>query len=391
MNKLKLRYSDGLVGSDNANDRWLYISNFSISGSNIIEDKAANQAAQWEMAHKRDIGIEMAFLKDKIRFSLDLYDEYRDRILLAPNTTTFFVGNSFKELNMGKMKKHGLEVELEYNNTIGKNLNYFIKGNFGFNENRILFKDDLPYAEEYQKQAGKAYGGITNGVELNGNQYFTTVDDIHLNPSPVAITASSVGDYQYLDYNCDGIINTKDLHPIEGSLYPPITYSLSSGFSYKGFDLNFMFQGNYGKYIDFTGAFEYEFTKGNLRVHESQLDYWTPTNPTANHSTLNFEYGNDPKFYWAGGSADNGYDGKLAGRSWRNGDYLRLKEVYMAYNLKSKMLKSVFGINNLNIYATGNNLITFTSLIEGDPERKDFEQGFYPQMISGKLGIKISF
>ncbi|MGB4415770.1 MAG: TonB-dependent receptor [Paludibacter sp.] len=393
MNKLKIRYSDGLVGSDNASDRWLYISNYSISGNYIVEDKAANSVAQWELAHKRDLGIETGFFKNKLRFSVDLYDEYRNRMLLNPNTVTFFVGNSFKQLNLGEMKKHGFELELEYNGNIGSDFDYFVKGNFGFNENRIIYKDDLPYAEDYQKQAGKLYGGQLSGLELNGNQYFTSVDDLHLNPSPVAVTASNVGDYQYIDYNGDGIINTADKHPVAGSLYPPVTYSFSSGFTYKGFDFNFMFQGNSGKYVNYNGAFEYEFLKGNIRVHTSQLDYWSPTNPTANHSTLNFEFNNDPKYLWAGGAADapDGYGGMLVGRTWRNADYLRLKEVYIGYNMKSKTLKYAFGINNLNIYATGNNLITFTKLIEGDPERKNYMDGFYPQMVSAKLGVKVSF
>ncbi|MFT3752616.1 MAG: TonB-dependent receptor [Paludibacter sp.] len=393
IDKLKFRYSDGLVGSDNAANRWLYISNYSVSGNYIVEDKAANSSAQWEMAHKRDLGIELGVLKNELRFSVDLYDEYRDKMLLTPNTTTFFVGNSFKDLNLGSMKKHGFEVEVEYNKTLANKFNYFVKGNFGFNENRVIYKDDLPYAEEYQKEAGKPYGGQLNGLELNGNQYFTTVNDLHLNPSPIAITASNVGDYQYVDYNGDGVINTADKHPVAGSLYPPVTYSFSGGFSYKGFDFSFMFQGNAGKYVNFNGAFETEFLKGNLRVHTAQLDYWTPTNQAANHATLNFEYNNDPKFLWAGGAADaaDGYGGMLVGRTWRNADYLRLKEVYMGYNFKNKMLRHVFGIDNVNVYATGNNLFTFTSLIEGDPERKNYMDGFYPQMVSAKLGLKVSF
>lgn len=393
ISKLKFRYSDGLVGSDNASNRWLYISNYSVNGNYITEDKASNSVAQWEMAHKRDLGVEFAFFKNQLKFSVDLYDEYRDRMLLSPQSVTFLVGNSFKDLNLGSMKKHGLEAEIEFNKKVNKNLSYFIKGNFGINENRILFKDDLPYAEDYQKIAGTPLGGQISGVELNGNQYFTSVNDLHLNPSPVIVTAANVGDYQFLDFNADGIINTNDKHSIKGSLYAPTTYSLQSGFSYKGFDLSFMLQGNSGKYINFNGAFETEFLKGNTRVHTSQLDYWTPTNPNANHATLNFELNNDPKLSWAGGAADasDGYGGMLPGRTWRNADYLRLKEVYVGYNFKSKIFTQVLGVDNLSIYATGNNLFTFTKLIEGDPERKNFMDGFYPQMISGKVGFKVSF
>lgn len=394
IDKLKFRYSDGLVGSDNAGSRWLYISNFSESGSNIIEDKAANSVAQWEQAHKRDLGFELGVFKNQLRFSLDLYDEFRDKILLAPNSVTFFVGNSFKELNLGSMKKHGIEVELEFNKTLANKFNYYVKGNFGFNENRVLFRDDLPYRDEHLKNAGKPLGGQIQGVQLNGNEYFTSVDDIHLNPSPslIKLTDANVGDYQFLDYNADGVLDTKDKHSIKGFSYPPITFALSSGFSYKGFDFNFMLQGNAGKYVDFNSAFEAEFLKGNYRIHKSQLDYWTPTNLTANHATLNYELAEAPKLSWAGGTADiGGYDGKIEGRIWRNADYVRLKEVYMGYNFNSKALKSFAGVSNVLIYATGNNLLTLTQLIEGDPERKDFLQGFYPQMLSAKLGLKFSF
>jgi len=392
IDKLKFRYSDGLVGSDNAANRWLYMSNYSVSGSNIVEDKAANSVAQWEQAHKRDLGFEMGIFKNQLRLSVDFFDEFRDNMLLTPNSVTFFVGNSFKELNLGSMKKHGIEVEVEFNKTLANKFNYFVKGNFGFNENRVVFKDDLPYQAEHLKQAGKPLGGQLQGVQLNGNQYFTSVDDLHLNPSPVALTASNVGDYQFLDYTADGTLDRNDKHPIKGFSYPPITFSLQGGFSYKGFDFSVMLQGNAGKYVDFNSAFECEFLKGNYRIHTSQLDYWSPTNLNANHATLNYELAEAPKIVWAGGTADiAGYDGKIEGRIWRNADYIRLKEVYMGYNFDLKFLKKTAGISNILVYATGNNLLTLTQLIEGDPERKDFLEGFYPQMLSAKIGLKFSF
>jgi hypothetical protein len=49
------------------------------------------------------------------------------------------------------------------------------------------------------------------------------------------------------------------------------------------------------------------------------------------------------------------------------------------------------GISSVNVYMTGNNLLTFTNLLEGDPERKDFSKGYYPQLLSVKLGVKVSF
>jgi hypothetical protein len=54
-------------------------------------------------------------------------------------------------------------------------------------------------------------------------------------------------------------------------------------------------------------------------------------------------------------------------------------------------MKRMFGVESVVVYSTGNNLLTFTELIEGDPERKDFREGFYPQMASVKFGLKVVF
>ncbi len=397
MNKLKLRYSDGLTGSDNADNRWLYMSDYysdnaGSPGPYLHEDLGANKTAQWEEARKRDLGFEFGLFKNALTVGVDLFDEQRDKMLLTPRSVTMFVGNSFKDLNLGSLKKHGVELEIEYNKTTASQFNYFIKGIFGYNENRIIFKDDPPYSPDYTKAAGKSLGSQLNGVLLTGTGYYTSVDDIHNNPSPIDLYKLNVGDYKFLDYMVDGKITSLDKYPIAGSTFPPITYSLSSGFSYKKFEFNFMFQGNQGKYVEYNQTYEVEFIKGDWRVHAAQLDYWAPNNPNSNHSTLHYSGSSSADIlFWGGGEADRGYQISVENRFWRKADYLRLKEVYLGYNMTSKSLSRLAGVSNIKIYATGNNLWTLTNLIEGDPERKDFQQGFYPQMTSLKFGVQIAF
>jgi hypothetical protein len=367
------------------------MSDFYTSGNYILEDKAPNSTAQWEEAHKRDLGIEFGTLKNNLTFSVDLFDEYRSKMLLVPQTATLYIGNSFKELNLGSLKKHGIEIEAMYNKTTSKNFNYFVKGLFGFNENRIINKDDLPYAPNYTKSAGKPLGAQLNGVLPTGSGYFTSVDDIHTNPAPTDLSNIVPGDYKYLDYKVDGAISVLDMFPIEGNFYPPITYSMSGGLAYKGFDFNFMFQGNVGKYVEFNQGFETEFIFQDWLLHKSQLDYWSPGNPDATHSTLHFAGAAVTNLAWGGGGAQEGYLIMIKDRYWRNANYLRLKEVSAGYTFNSDFLKRKVGISALRFYVTGYNLLTFTNLIEGDPERKDFTAGFYPQMNSLKLGLKFSF
>lgn len=393
MNKLKFRYTDGKVGSDSASERWLYMGEYSKSSGYIYEDKVPNLTAQWEEARKRDFGIEIGILDDMFTLGIDLFDERRTKMLLTTKSNTMLIGNNgFKQLNLGEMKKHGIEVELGYNKTTAYGLQYHLKGIFGFNENRIVMKDDLPYAPSYMKEAGKPYGGQNSGVLLTGSGYYTSIDDIYNNPAPTAPGNINVGDYKFLDYTADGNITVLDQYPIDGTLYPPITYSFSGGFSYKNFDFSFMFQGNSGKYVEFNESFEIEFNQGSYRVHSSQLDYWSPDNLGANHSTLHFlESSSSPILGWTGGDSYTGYQTYIKDRFWRKADYLRLKEVYLGYNFSPKYLKSLIGISNITVYASGNNLFTITNLVEGDPERKDFKKGFYPQMSTYKLGLKVAF
>ena len=404
ISKLKLRYSDGLVGSDYARSRWLYLSDyFKDDRQYIHEDLGANLNAQWEEARKKDIGIELGLFNDQLNLVVDLFDEKREKMLLTPKSVTMMVGNSFKELNMGKVKKHGIEVEINWNKEVNPNLGYFAKAILGYNENRIIFKDDPPYAPDHTKLAGKPLtemlssefgleGLEINGVLLTGTGYYTSVDDIHNNPSPISVEKLNVGDYKFLDFMVDGTITSLDKYPIKGLTYPPFTFSFSGGFTWRQFDFNLLFQGNLGKYVQYNQTYEVEFIKGDWRIHSSQLDYWTPTNPDANHSTLHYSGSSSADIlFWGGGEADRGYQVMIEDRFFRNADYLRLKEIYAGYTLKSSVLNRIAGVSNVLLYATGNNLWTLTDLIEGDPERKDFQQGFYPQMSTVKLGIKMVF
>ena len=404
MNRLKLRYSDGYVGSDYARSRWLYNSSyFTDNGGYIREDMMANTFAQWERAHKRDIGIEMGLFNNTITLTVDGFDEYRDKMLLTPKSTTMLIGQSFKEINLGKVKKHGIEFEAEFRKKPTPLFEYWVRGVFGWNENRVIFKDDPAAFPDHMKLAGKPLtemlnveysleGLEINGVELTGTGYFTTVDDIHNNPAPIDFTKQYVGDYKYLDYNADGSINTIDKHAIPGLTYPPITYSFSGGFNWNNFNFNILFSGNQGKYVQYNQAWEVEFIKGDWRVHKSALDYWTPTNQDATHATMHYSgSSSQDNLVWGGGEADRGYQTIIKDRYFRNASYLRLKDLYIGYTFKTGGLTKSVGIQNLRVYVTGSNLWTITPLIEGDPEATTFYQGYYPQMTTIRGGVNIAF
>lgn len=379
--KLKIRYSDGLVGSDKSSSRWLYISDYS-KGSAITEDAGANIYAQWEEARKQDIGIEMGFFGNKLSVGVDLYNEKRTNILLTPRYN-FLVGNSFKALNKGAIKKHGYEVEVGYSDRTSYGLGYNVKAMIGYSENRVLERDDLPYSPEYLKAAGKPFGSQASGQIAVDGEYFNSIDEIFIYPTPNGKNANT-GSYKFLDYNCDGIVGKDDLFPINGSAYSPYVFSLSGSLRYKNFEISMVWVGNLEKYVTYDTSFITEFPGGEVRMYEIMEDYWRPDNKDASHNAMG--YGNLGFF---GGDAWNGFDVRVKNHSWQRANYIKLKDLNISYSIKSRFLNKLLGVNRLRLFLNGNNLLLFTELPMGDPESKVYGAGNYPQMASVKLGFNI--
>lgn len=394
--KLKLRYSMGLVGSDYAKNRWLYVSEYSKDGNGyIVEDKSANLTVQWEEARKMDLGVELGFFDNDLTLGVDLFDEYRSKMLIAvDNNTPIWVGNTSKELNKGAVKKHGIEVEIDYSHKFGSDIQLNVGGNFSFNENRIVYADDAPYSLAHQKKVGTAIGAQTSGAYLIDGEYLTSIDDIHSNLLPTSVSDVVVGDYKFLDYTSDGQIDKDDLTRMVGSLYPPIAYALKAGFRWRGLDVNILFQGYAGKYVNFDQMYEWEFYKGNYRTHLSSTDFWSPSHTNGTHAAVHYSASSFTNMSWSGyneSATTGGYNAKLMGHSWRNADYLRLKELSIGYTWNTSKVKKMLGIQAIKLYAQGNNLLTFSDLLEGDPEQKYLVWGEYPQMRTVKLGFQITF
>ena len=387
--KMKIRYSDGTVGSDHASEDWLYYSSFSKNGAGlIVEDKAANLEARWETARKHDLGFEFGFFQDQLSLNVDLFSEKRTDMLLTPVESPL-LGITSKDVNAGSMKKHGIDIEGKWRTTTSRGFYYEVGFMLGLNENRITSYADAVNTPAYQKWEGTPYKAARTGMDLIDGGYFTSVDDLHGYPNTLgSVSKVYPGIYKMLDYNVDGTISSRDLHSIRGVAYPPVVGSINVGLGYKGFSFNMLFYGTYGKYIEFNRSFWKEFIKQDLIVHEAQLDYWTPTNRDAGHAALSFD---DKVYSMLGGSANDSYAMLIEDHSWRVSDYISLKEVYVSYKFDGKRLQDAIGVNGLSITLTGNNLFMFSDLIEGNPQRTELTKSYYPIMRSVKLGVKLDF
>ena len=241
----KFRYSWGKVGSDAGAKRWNYIQQFTSDGNITLgtdasgqiwgplyhEGDVANLNSTWEKSTKQNLGIEIG-LWNKLDITLDLFDEKRKDILMEPQTTSFITGAKFNALNIGSTKNHGLELELHYNDKIGSDFRYHVGFTLASSENRVVFRDDPVNGPNHLKEAGKPIGHQNRYLAV-GN--YETIDDVFNNAQTGSINSVAPGqvvpgDFIYIDFDSNGILNGQDKVAVDELNYPLHTYGLNLGF-----------------------------------------------------------------------------------------------------------------------------------------------------------------
>lgn len=389
----KFRYSWGKVGSDAGAKRWNYIQQFTSDGNITLgtdasgqiwgplyhEGDVANLNSTWEKSTKQNLGIEIG-LWNRLDITLDLFDEKRKDILMEPQTTSFITGAKFNALNIGSTKNHGFELELHYNDKIGSDFRYHVGFTLASSENRVVFRDDPVNGPDHLKEAGKPIGHQNRYLAV-GN--YETIDDVFNNAQTGSINSVAPGqvvpgDFIYIDFDSNGILNGQDKVAVDELNYPLHTYGLNLGFDWKGLSFSAMFYAPTGVYKLVNSVYSASFKSGKINAQPDVMNAWTPE--TANTSGVRA-----PALHLTNDGAFNGTESTYR---YQNFSYLRLKTMELGYNLPKKWLKTV-GLKSLQVYVTGNNLLTWWGGDDRiDPEG---EQAKYPILRSFTSGVRVSF
>ena len=389
----KFRYSWGKVGSDAGAKRWNYIQQFTSDGNITLgtdasgqiwgplyhEGDVANLNSTWEKSTKQNLGIEIG-LWNKLDITLDLFDEKRKDILMEPQTTSFITGAKFNALNIGSTKNHGFELELHYNDKIGSDFRYHVGFTLASSENRVVFRDDPVNGPDHLKEAGKPIGHQNRYLAV-GN--YETIEDVFNNAQTGSINSVAPGqvvpgDFIYIDFDSNGILNGQDKVAVDELNYPLHTYGLNLGFDWKGLSFSAMFYAPTGVYKLVNSVYSASFKSGKINAQPDVMNAWTPE--TANTSGVRA-----PALHLTNDGAFNGTESTYR---YQNFSYLRLKTMELGYNLPKKWLKTV-GLKSLQVYVTGNNLLTWWGGDDRiDPEG---EQVQYPILRSFTSGVRVSF
>ena len=398
---LKVRASYGLGGSDNVSSRFPYLAfygggsgyhfgnNFGTEVGGTSEGNLANENLTWEKARKLNVGIDFTTLNQRLALTVDAFYEYRFDIITDMNGDGIMgypdiVGKDAALQNLGEVSNRGVDVELSWNDKIGKDFRYYIRPNLTFSRNRLEYKAEVARKNSWRKETGKRL--YENFVYVFDHFVANQDEADRLNKIGYQPWGQLIpGDVVYKDLDRNGVIDDEDRTAMGNPRSPELMFGIPFGFQYKNFDFSVLLQGATNTSILLNGAAVFDFPQFEQdkigRVKKMHLDRWTPeTAATAKYPALHY------------GTHDNNKNGNSSLFLY-DASYLRLKNVEIGYNVSPNWLRK-FHVQQARIYVQGLNLLTFDKLgdVDIDPETKSGDgASWYPIQKVFNFGIDITF
>ncbi|MBP6825126.1 MAG: TonB-dependent receptor [Saprospiraceae bacterium] len=394
INFFKIRASWGQNGNDRIGDYSFTTvvnngQNYTFGPTEIITNgsvalSAANPDLKWETSTQTDLGVDMELFDGRINFTADYYlKKTSDMLYAAP--IPLVAGTAAPIQNVANAENRGLELSLNYRN-LDHALHYTLGGNISFVKSEVtgLGRGGEPVLSGYV-QSANANAAKTDVGQPLASFYGYVTDGIFQSSEEVEAAAfqsneTAPGDIRFKDLDGNGVIDINDRTYI-GNPTPRFTYGFNTDFDWKGLELHLFFQGTQGNDI-FNNTTRYDFSYVNRP--SSALQRWTGPGTSNSEPRVSL---NDPN-----------QNARVSDRFVKDGSYLRLKTMQVAYNLPDAWLKRVH-FEKMKIYVTAQNLLTFTKYDGLDPEIGNvggsleigIDRGFYPQarMIMG--GVNLTF
>jgi TonB-linked SusC/RagA family outer membrane protein len=397
VNNLKLRGGIGLTGTTEI-PPYYYLNTLSflnnpavvIDGepqNGLITSRPANRNLTWAKALQYNAGFDAIFWKGRLGVEFDVFYKYIYDMLSSVDATypPSFGGYVPGYANNNEQDHKGFEINLSHRNKIG-DFSYNINVNGTYTKRRWLRYGDSPNTPDWLKLTGKEVGSQVGFIAEGLFQSQEEIDNSPLIPGKDV----RVGDIKYKDRNGDGVITyEQDRGYIGKSAYPKFIGGFSFSGEWRNFDVSFLFQGALGRDVALTGVYpsgvmdNTSMTKpfyhgGNSPKYLIE-NSWREDNPD----------GEFPRLAVVPASSNNAYSSSFW---YRNGDYLRLKNMQIGYTLPQRWIASL-GMSTLRIYAEGQNLLTFSELTKYniDPEQPGVSNGYYPQQRIYSMGVKLTF
>ncbi|MBR4740371.1 MAG: SusC/RagA family TonB-linked outer membrane protein, partial [Bacteroidales bacterium] len=279
------------------------------------------------------------------------------------------IGIGMSDQSLGEYKYKGVDLGLAWDDKAG-DFAYGVYGNAGWLFTQVVDDGQAYQAYDYLYHKGNPVGQCY-GLEVIG--FFQDQTDINNSPKQ---TFGDVrpGDLKYRDQNGDGIIDNQDRVKMYGSSTPVLQFGFGLHASWKGLQVYADFQGATGLTVSLLDSPLYQPLSGNSTISNTYLGRevpWTPDN--AANATM-------PRLTTQSG--ENNY--RSNSLYYRDGSYLKLRNVGIAYTIPRKLLKICDATVSLN----GTNLFSIDKIMFADPEQLSAN---YPTTRVFWAGIKFNF
>ncbi len=374
ISELKIFGSYGELGDDNSADNYPPTPGYSLTNNlgwyfgGVLNGGLAalptpNPNLTWYRIKSYNAGINFGLLKNSITGTAEIYRRDRSGLLAtSSNVIPGTVGAALPQENLNSDRNFGYELSLAYRKRF-RDLSYYVSGQISATKYMRTDWLETPASNSYDQwrnRTANRYQNIWWGNESGG--MFTTYDQIRTyNTVPVG-QGTVPGDWYLNDWNGDGVVDARDDHPIGTTGLPVFNYGISLGGTWKNFDVALDWQGAYGVYVQYAEVLTEALPFGGQNTLTWFSDRWHPADPNADYFNPNTQW--IPGYYPV-----TGHDGRRTGTNGvMNASYIRLKTAELGYTLSPKLLSRA-GIQELRLYLSGYNLLTFTPLKNVDPER----------------------
>ncbi|WP_245893827.1 TonB-dependent receptor [Sphingobacterium gobiense] len=396
----KVRFSYGTQGNDKVMDPnnnsvrdfpyLLTLAPSGVTSNNPIGDQERvgfrqsyipNPQVTWESAEKTNIGLDLAFLSNRLNVTADYFINNTNDILLARLLPDVIgVGTNYPAYNLGSIQNKGWEVVLGWQDNIGE-VRYGANFNLSDVRNKVTHLEDRSEVLNDQVRLvghpiGAFYGFIADRIAQESD--FDIVNGEYIPKFPYQrgdLVAPGDLIYKPSDPNATEITVQNDRH-ILGSDIPRYTYGFRGDLAYKGFDFSFFLQG-VGKADGYlAGSARHPFINNSAMPQEVHLDRWTPDNTDASY----------PRFVYL-----RTHNTRMSSKWIEDASYLRLKNVQLGYTFPTPWMEKM-RVSKLRLYVSGDNLFTKTDFFYGyDPEVPVGNTGgYYPQVKTFIVGLNLN-
>jgi len=371
VNDLKLRVSWGKSGNaaidPYATKGGLGLSSYAFGTSaafGYAPSVIPNPNLTWETTGTWNAGVDFGLFGNRISGTIDMYKSMTNDLLL-PSLLPTHTGYGEILENVGQVQNKGIELSLTSQNLNGKSFNWSTDYTFTLNREKIV--------------------ALNNGVTRNEANFWFVGEPTKVffdykkigiwqlgeEDAATAFGKNKPGDVKVADTNGNGVVDPGDRTTF--SQVPKFSLGVNNHFEYKNFDLSVFVYARIGQFINY----EYNASayKPSALENSSNVDYWTPENPTNGFPRPNSSYSTTNYLY----QSTLGYV---------NGSFVKIRDVSLGYNIPSTLTKKI-GVGRVRVYGTIQNYFTFSKIKDYDPERGgalDFP--LVKQMI---FGVNIDF